>query len=142
MRGTKACARPSVPLDMRERYIEYALLRAGIRYDGERVESSLTGGGSSLVIVAGAAFQRRRDRRARYDAAGGCARIEGVVQVRSDPHGALPALGTLAPVEPTAVVQLANGNVLENVGHFDPGIGAGGWARARLRSKQGETAVK
>ena len=42
--------------------------------------------------------------------------LEGVVQVMSDPHGALPALGTLATALPAAVVQLLNSNLLENVG--------------------------
>jgi len=105
----------SVPLDMRERYIEYALLRAGIRYmTGElgQLDRSRVG----LVILAGGTFsgsgQGALDMLLLADAL----ELDGAVQVKSDPHGALTALGSLASVEPTAVVQLVNGNVLENVG--------------------------
>ncbi len=106
---------PSVPLDMRDRYIEYAFLRAGIRYmTGEL--SQLDRSRVGLVVLAGAAFsgsgQGALDMLLLADAL----ELDGVVQVKSDPHGALPALGSLASVAPTAVVQLVNGNVLENVG--------------------------
>lgn len=105
----------SVPLDMRDRYIEYALLRAGIRMMAGEL-SQLDRSGVSLVIVAGGIFsgggQGALDMMLLADAL----ELGGVVQVRSDPHGALAALGALASVEPTAVVQLANGNVLESVG--------------------------
>ena len=105
----------SVPLDMRDRYIEYALLRAGIRYmTGEL--SQLDRSRVGLVVLAGAAFsgsgQGALDMLLLADAL----ELDGAVQVKSDPYGALSALGALASVEPTAVVQLVNGNVLENVG--------------------------
>jgi len=105
----------SVPLDMRERYIEYALLRAGIRYMTSEL-GQLDRSRVGLVVLAGGTFsgsgQGALDMLLLADAL----ELEGAVQVKSDLHGALPALGSLASVEPTAVVQLVNGNVLENVG--------------------------
>ena len=41
---------------------------------------------------------------------------EGVTRVKADPLGALAALGALASVEPSAVVQLVNADVLQSVG--------------------------
>ena len=113
----------SAPLDMRDRYIEYALLRAGIRYLVAEMQAQ-TGDDSemadpakvALALVAGATItgsgQGALDMLLLADALQG----EGVLQVKADPYGALPALGALAAVEPMAVVQLLNGNVLENVG--------------------------
>ncbi|MCY3796199.1 MAG: glutamate mutase L [Chloroflexi bacterium] len=113
----------SVPLDMRERYIEYALLRAGIRYllaELQRGSAGAAGGPDAahvkLALVAGAAItgsgQGALDLLLLADAL----QSEGLLNVKSDPHGALAGLGALAAVEPKAVVQLLNNNVLENVG--------------------------
>ena len=105
----------SVPLDMRDRYIEYALLRACIRaMTGELNQLDRTR--LSLVILAGGTFSGSGQGALDMMLAADALELEGIVQVKSDPHGALSALGALASVEPTAVVQLANGNVLENVG--------------------------
>lgn len=105
----------SAPLDMRERYIEFALLRAGIRFLSSEL-SELDRARLGLVIVAGATFsgggQGALDMMLLADAL----EVEGAVEVKADPHGALPALGALAAIEPTAVVQLLSGNVLEHVG--------------------------
>ena len=105
----------SVPLDMRERYIEYALLRAGIRFmlaELGQVGSARVG----LVVVAGATFAGSGLGALDMMLLADALRLEGIVQVKADLYGALSALGTLAAVEPTAVVQLAGANALENVG--------------------------
>ena len=127
----------SVPLDMRERCIEYALLRAGIRFmlhelsagNRSRTDWSRVG----LVLVAGAAItgsgQGALDMLLLADALDS----DGVVQVKSDAHGALAALGGLAAVEPLAVVQLANGSALEHVGAL---------IRVSGRAAVGATALK
>ncbi len=105
----------SVPLDMRDRYIEYALLRAVVRMMASEL-SQLDRRRVSLVIVAGGIFKGSRQGALDMMLLADALVLEGVVQVKSDPHGALAALGALASVEPTAVVQLASGNVLESVG--------------------------
>ena len=110
----------SVPLDMRERYIEYALLRAGIRFMLNALGGQASGEPDparvGLLLVAGSAItgsgQGALDMLLLADAL----QSEGVMQVKADPYGALAALGALAGIEPMAVVQLVNSNVLENVG--------------------------
>lgn len=113
----------SVPLDMRERYIEYALLRAGICYLLAGLQRHGAGTADApdtarvrLALLAGATItgsgQGALDMLLLADAL----QCEGVLNVKSDPHGALAGLGALAAVEPKAVVQLVNSNVLENVG--------------------------
>lgn len=110
----------SVPLDMRERCIEYALLRASLRYmlsvAREPGNSAIEPARVGMVLVAGAALtgsgQGALDMLMLSDAL----QCEGVVRVKSDPFGALAALGALAAAQPTAVVQLANSKVLEDVG--------------------------
>ena len=104
-----------VPLDMRERYIEYALLRAGIRHvSGELAQ--FDGARIGLVMLAGATLNDGGSGALDMMLLADALQTQGVVQVQADPHGALPALGVLAAVEPEAVVQLVSGNVLENVG--------------------------
>ncbi|MCY3832701.1 MAG: glutamate mutase L [Chloroflexi bacterium] len=128
----------SVPLDMRERYIEYALLRAGIGFVSEGLVE-LAGARVGLIIVAGATMigggQGALDMMLLADAL----RLEGVVQVKSDPFGALPALGALAAAEPRAVVQLLNGNVLQNVGTLIclSGRAAAGAPALKVKVRQG-----
>ena len=105
----------SAPLDMRERYIEYALLRAGIRVisgDLDQLDPSRL----RLVIAAGAALSGAGPGALDMMLLADALELEGAVQVKADPLGALPALGTLASVEPAAVVQLVNGKVLEDLG--------------------------
>ena len=113
----------SEPLDMRERYIEYALMRAAIRYLLQELRQDAPGmadapdlARASLALLAGATItgsgQGALDMLLLADAL----ECEGVLEVKADPHGALAPLGALAAVEPMAVVQLLNSRVLENVG--------------------------
>ena len=110
----------SVPGDMRERAIDYALLRASLRYmlsaAREQGLSAVDPARVGMVLVAGAAItgstQGALDMLMLSDAL----QCEGVLRVKADPYGALPALGALAAVKPTAVVQLANSSVLDDVG--------------------------
>ena len=111
------------PLDMRERYIEFALLRACIQLllddanqpgdeNASRIDLSRLG----LIVAGGATLagsgQGALDMMLLSDALP----IKAVTQVMSDRHGALPALGALAPTNPSAVVQLLQSGVVEHVG--------------------------
>lgn len=110
----------TVPRDMRGRTIEYALLRASMTYmlraARARGNSAVDPARVGLVLAAGAAFsgggQGALDMLMLSDAL----QCEGVLRVKADPHGALAALGALAPAQPMAVVQLANSSVVEDVG--------------------------
>ena len=117
------------PLDMRERCLEYALLRAGLRHAISRLESAAT---PDLALVAGEALtggQGALDMLLMADALEGV----GVLQVKSDPHGALSALGGLAKVAPDAVVQLIDGGILPDAGWL---------IRLAGNAPMGETALK
>ena len=128
----------SVALDMRERYIDYAFLRAGIRHmlaelrrnSGENLQS-IDLSRLGLVIVAGTTItgsgQGALDMLLLADAL----QIKGVVQVKADRQGAIPALGALAAIEPSAVVQLLQGGLVEHVGSV---IRASGQAAAGKRA--------
>ena len=130
----------AAPLDMRERYIDYALLRAGIRYllGALRVDQvagsrpvDLTSLG--LVITSGATItgsgQGALDMLLLTDAL----ELQGVVHFKADRQGALPALGVLSATEPMAVVQLLEGGLVEHVGSL---------IRASGRGTPGKTALK
>ena len=105
----------SIPLDMRERYIEYALLRAAIRRMRSEL-GQLDGAQVGLVLLAGATLTGSGIGALDMLLLADALELEGVVEVKSDRFGVLPALGTLASVAPKAVVQLINGHVLERVG--------------------------
>ena len=101
----------SPPLGMRERYIEYGLLRAGIRYMLPEGVPRL-----DLIVMSGATLtgsgHRVLDMLLLVDAL----QPGGVVQVKADQHGALPSLGALALHEPAAVVQLLESGIIEHLG--------------------------
>lgn len=113
----------NMPLDMRERYIEFALLRACIQLllndanqPGDSTASRIDLSRLGLIVAGGATMagsgQGALDMLLLSDALP----IRGVVQVMSDRHGVLPALGALAPTNPSAVVQLLQSGVVEHVG--------------------------
>ena len=110
----------SVPRDMRERSIEYAMLRACLRYmlraAREPGNSVIDPARVGMVLLAGAAISSGGGGALDMLMLSDALQCEGVVRVKADPYGALGALGALAAVKPRAVVQLANGNVLEDVG--------------------------
>lgn len=121
-----------VPLDMRERYIEYALLRAGIAFLASEL-GALDRTRVGLVLLAGATLTGSGRGALDMMLLADALELEGIVEVKSDRLGALPALGTLASVAPRAVVQLVNGNALEHVGVL---------ARVSGRAAAGASAVK
>ncbi len=105
----------SIPLDMRERYIEFALLRAAIRRMRSEL-GQLDGAQVGLVLLTGATLTGSGIGALDMLLLADALELEGVVEVKSDRFGVLPALGTLASVAPKAVVQLINSNALERVG--------------------------
>ena len=122
----------SVPLDMRERYIEYALLRAAIRQMRSEL-GQLDGGQVGLVLMAGATLTGSGLGALDMLLLADALELEGLVEVKSDRFGVLPTLGTLASVVPRAVVQLIIGNALEHVGSL---------VRVSGQAAAGATAVK
>ena len=129
-----------VPLTMRERCLEYALLRAGLRYALGQLDCAPQPG---TILVAGAALsgsdQGALDMLLLADALD----CPGVVQVKSDAQGALSALGCLAAVAPGAVVQLLSGGILQEVGSLIRLSGSAPFGEAaltvRIKRENGET---
>lgn len=102
-----------VPLDMRERYIEFALLRAGLRYALTQLNDLPQPG---LLLLAGGALGGNSQGALTMLLLADALDCTGVIQVKTDPHSALSALGGLASVAPDAVVQLLDGGILQNAG--------------------------
>ena len=132
----------SLPLDMRHRYIEYALLRAAICHTKPEL-SSFDRSRLGLILLAGATLTGSGQGALDMLLLADTLDLEGVVQVKSDPYGALPALGTLAPVAPTAVVQLIDGNALVHVGSLVrvSGQAAAGTTAVKVKAKRGNGEV-
>jgi len=118
----------TLPLGIRERYIEYALLRAGLR-------SALAEAGGKqevdLIVMAGATLTGSAYRALDMLLLADALQPVGIVQVKADQRGALAALGALALTEPVAVVQLLAGDVIEHLGTV---VSASGQAAAGSRA--------
>ncbi|MCY4018166.1 MAG: glutamate mutase L [Chloroflexi bacterium] len=130
----------NTPLDMRERYIEFALLRAGIQLlvddanqSGDETDSRVDLSRLGLIVAGGATMagsgQGALDMMLLSDALP----IRSVVQVMSDRHGALPALGALALTNPSAVVQLLQSGVVEYVGSLIKATGTASLGKRAMR---------
>lgn len=132
-----------VPLDMRERYIEYALLRAGLRYALAQLGDLPT---PSLLLLAGAALAGSGQGALNMLLLADALDCAGVMQVKSDPHAALSALGGLASVAPDAVVQLLDGGILQHVGALIRLAGSApigeAAVTARIKHENGETSQR
>jgi len=130
----------NMPLDMRERYIEFALLRACIQLllddanrSGDENDSRTPLARLGLIVAGGATMagsgQGALDMMLLSDALP----IRGVTQVMSDRHGALPALGALAPTNPSAVVQLLQSGVVEHVGSLIKATGTAALGKVAMK---------
>ncbi|MCY4147634.1 MAG: glutamate mutase L [Chloroflexi bacterium] len=132
-----------VPLDMRERYIEYALLRACLRYALAKLDESPR---PSLLLLAGAALTGGSQGALNLLLLADALDCAGVMQVKVDAHGALAALGGLASVAPNAVVQLLDGGILQHAGSLIRLAGSAPIGRPaltmRMKQSNGETSER
>ncbi|MGB1288112.1 MAG: glutamate mutase L, partial [Aggregatilineales bacterium] len=113
----------TVPMTLRDLYLEHALLRAGLCHiinmnapSWHNIESAgdipdldmILAGGSSLTATGHPAFNVLL----MLD----ILQPTGITAIKADPHGLIAALGGMAQVVPEAVVQLLDSDNLEHAG--------------------------
>jgi hypothetical protein len=108
----------TIPMSLRDLYIEHALLRAGIRAmitraNPEWENSPMT---VSRIILAGAALTKTGH--PAYDVLLAMDTLQpvGIVSLSQDPFALVPAMGAIAPYAPDAVVQLLDETNLVRLG--------------------------
>ena len=113
----------NAPLDMRERYIDFALFRVAVGFMLEQLQVDCDNAATridlsniGLVCIAGATITDSGHGALDMMLLADALPIKGVTQVMADRYGVLPALGALASIAPSAVVQLLEDGVVENVG--------------------------
>lgn len=118
----KAMRPASVPMDVRELYIEHGLLRGAIQHlihQGRLAWPELSEHAPLTVktIIAGGAALTGTGNPA-YDLLliTDAVQPAGVTEVKVDAFGLIAGLGAIATVQPEAVVQLLDGNNLETLG--------------------------
>lgn len=116
----------TIPATLRDLYIEYALLRGGIKllldatrpnwYAGANITLNQPLPPFSPIIGAGATLTRTGSPGLTAMLMLDALQPEGLTPLRTDPHGLIASLGALSYVKPEAVVQVLDGNNLENLG--------------------------
>ena len=113
----------NAPLDMRERYIDFALYRVAVGFmleqlqaDRDKAATRINLGNIGLVVIAGATITDSGHGALDMMLLAEAVPIKGVAQVMADRYGVLPALAALASIAPSAVVQLLEDGVVEQVG--------------------------
>jgi len=130
----------NMPLDMRERYIEFALLRACIQLllddanrSGDANDSRTDLARLGLIVAGGATLAGSGQGALDMMLLSDSLPIRGVAQVMSDRHGVLPALGALASTNPSAVVQLLQRGVVEHVGSLVKATGTAAVGKVAMK---------
>jgi hypothetical protein len=113
----------TVPMTLRELYIEHALLRASMRdmvQNARRLWDGVPERGAlppiKAILAGGATLTKSGTPFFDMLLIADCLQPSGVTDVYSDPHGILPALGALAQHHPEATVQLMEANNLDYLG--------------------------
>lgn len=104
----------TVPAELRETYIEHALLRTGGR--ALIASTGVTTRDFPTIIAAGAGLTATGDPSYTAMLALDIAQPVGVSRLLSDPFALIPALGAAAVAKPEAVVQALDGSNLEMLG--------------------------
>lgn len=114
----KAVRPATLPMNVRDFFIEYALLRAGLRCLLHSVEERYGDLPSApgLILLGGAALAWTGNPSLALLLAADLAQTGGIAQVATDPSGVIPAIGALARSHPEAATQLLEANTLEHLG--------------------------
>lgn len=119
----KALRPHTIPMTLRELYIEHALLRASMRdmvQNARRLWDGVAERGAlppvKAILAGGATLTKSGTPFFDMLLIADCLQPSGVSDIYSDPYGILPALGALAQKQPEATVQLMEANNLEFLG--------------------------
>jgi len=106
----------SIPMTMRDLYIEHALLRAGARTLIDAALSSRQRPSFETIITAGASLTNTGSAGLAAMLALDILQPSGMSKLYADPFGLIPALGAIAAVNAESVVQLLDESNLEPLG--------------------------
>jgi uncharacterized protein (TIGR01319 family) len=113
----------TLPLNLRDLYLEQAFIRAGIQFLLSQARSaweSIPATGAlppiDLLLVGGAPLTGTGYPDYNLLLIADAIQPTGITEVKADPHGLIPALGAMAQVSPEAVVQLLGGDSLDHLG--------------------------
>jgi hypothetical protein len=119
----KAVRPSSVPISLREAYLEHAFLRAGmqnlmeeVRYAYENSTNKPEIPPIETIVVGGSAITKVGNGQYSLLLVADSLQPRGISTVYADPYGVIPALGGLAQVNPLATVKLLEANNLELLG--------------------------
>lgn len=113
----------SLPMTMRDLYIEHAFIRASIRYLIDTARVGWQGVPSvgplpdvDVIVAGGAALTNNGHPGYNLMLIVDSVRPGGITEVLADPYGLVPAMGAAARLNPEAVVQLLERQQLERLG--------------------------
>ncbi|MDQ7025580.1 MAG: glutamate mutase L [Anaerolineae bacterium] len=119
----KAVRPSSLPMNLRELYLEHALLRAGLRQmmqNARNLWTEVEGVGAldpvKAIIAGGAALTNTGNAAYNMLLIADCLQPTGITEIKTDPYGLIPAMSALARLNPDAAVQLLEGDGLEHLG--------------------------
>lgn len=119
----KALRPATIPMNLRDLYIEQAFTRSIGRYLFTQGRNAWQGIPADkpmptigLVIAGGAPLTSNGNPAYDMLLITDVVQPEGITEIKADPHGLIPALGAMAAVRPEAVVQLLAGNSLDHLG--------------------------
>lgn len=117
-------ARPaSIPMNLRDMFIEQGMMRASVSQmlaDARPLWKDVPTHGllpsTELIIIGGGALTGTGHPTYDMMMVADCLQPTGVTQIKADTMGIIPSMDALAHVQPDAVVQLLDGNNLEQLG--------------------------
>lgn len=144
----KALMPASIPMSLREGYLEHGFLRAGMRHLLRELSAQWGSPSGNtafpLIFAAGSALTRTGKPGYNLLLIADCVQPLGVSQVYADAFGVLPALGSLARVDALPAVQIIDSGNIELLGTLISleGQPTPGRTAARLTIKTGGEKIK
>ena len=112
----------AIPMSVRDLYLEQAFMRAALLQQVQEIRPSLRGVRPAdplqvdIILAGGAPLTGSGHPLLNLLLLADCLQPAGITEVKTDPNGLIPAMGTLARYSPEAVVQLLDGDNLTHPG--------------------------